>query len=129
MEAFYIEIRHVHIAAALASGVLFLLRTCGVNLLAARWPMAAPLRYLSYTIDTVLLTAAMMLMVITQQFPGGTGWLTAKLLFILLYIALAWTGLRAARLRVRAASSVAAVMVFLFVVSVARAHDALGIFS
>ena len=34
----------------------------GIAMLAgARWQMAAPLRYLSYTIDTVLLTAALML--------------------------------------------------------------------
>ena len=31
--------------------------------------MAAPLRFLSYTIDTVLLTAALMLATILHQYP------------------------------------------------------------
>ena len=56
MIEFYPEIRTVHIAAVLASGSLFLMR--GVALQAGargRWAMAAPMRYLTYGIDTVLL--------------------------------------------------------------------------
>ena len=44
----------------------------------ARWYMAAPLRYLSYTIDTVLLTAAMMLATMLHQYPFVHGWLTVE---------------------------------------------------
>ncbi len=47
---FYPQIRFVHIAAVLASGGLFFLRGLIVHL-GGRWAMAAPLRYLSYTID------------------------------------------------------------------------------
>ena len=59
MIEFYPQIKAVHIAAVMLSGVLFLLRGGAVQL-GASWAMAAPLRYLSYTIDTVLLTAALM---------------------------------------------------------------------
>jgi uncharacterized membrane protein SirB2 len=53
---FYPDIKWVHICAVIASGTLFALRGAGV-LAGARWPMWAPLRFLTYTIDTVLLTA------------------------------------------------------------------------
>src|SRR3546814_14263073 len=66
---FYPEIRLVHIWAVAASGSLFALRGLALNLGAA-WPRAAPLRFLSYTIHTVLLTAALMLMTVVQQYPS-----------------------------------------------------------
>jgi uncharacterized protein involved in response to NO len=44
----------------------FLTRGLGLQLGAA-WMMTAPLRYLSYTIDTVLPTAALMLMTLLHQ--------------------------------------------------------------
>src|SRR3546814_11691549 len=60
MIEFYPHIRQIHILTVILSGGLFALR--GVFALAgARWPHAAPVRYLSYTIDTTLLTAALML--------------------------------------------------------------------
>ena len=54
----------------------------------ARWHMAAPLRYLSYTIDTVLLTAALMLATMLHQYPFVHGWLTAKVLLLVVYVVL-----------------------------------------
>src|SRR5690606_8715563 len=87
MIEFYLEIRLVHIAAVLASGGLFLVR--GLAAFAgAGWAMTAPLRYLSYTIDTVLLTAALMLMTIVQQYPFVHGWLTMKVSLLIVYVAL-----------------------------------------
>ena len=61
MLAFYPQIKLVHIAAVSASGAFFALRALGL-LAGMRWPRMAPVRYLSYTIDTTLLTAAMMLL-------------------------------------------------------------------
>ena len=60
MIEFYVPIKSVHVAAVLASGGLFAVR--GLLVLSGRaWAMSAPLRYLSYGIDSVLLTAALML--------------------------------------------------------------------
>ena len=77
MIEFYPDIKWVHICAVIASGTLFALRGAGV-LAGARWPMWAPLRYLTYTIDTVLLTAALMLVTIVHQYPFVQAWLTAQ---------------------------------------------------
>ena len=127
MIEFYPEIKWVHVAAVLASGGLFMFR--GVAMLAgARWYMAAPLRYLSYTIDTVLLTAAMMLATVLHQYPFVQGWLTVKVLLLVVYVVLGSYALkRGATRAVRARAFVAALLVFAFIVSVARAHDPRGV--
>ena len=127
MEPFYLEIRAVHIGSALISGALFLLRGLALNVFGAKWPLAAPLRYLAWTVDTVLLTAALMLMTIVRQYPGADAWLTVKVLLILAYIVLGTFALRGATARTRWASLAGAVLVFGSIYSVARAHHPLGI--
>jgi uncharacterized membrane protein SirB2 len=128
MEAFYLEIRNVHIGAVLASGALFVLRGAGVNLLNASWPMWAPVRYLSYAIDTTLLTAALMLMTIVHQYPFVHAWLTVKVVLLVAYIVLGSYALKRAKTRrARLGFYAAALVVFAFIISVARAHDPLGL--
>lgn len=130
MEPFYQEIRNVHIGAVLASGALFLLRGIGVNVFNANWPMWAPVRYLSYTIDTVLLTAALMLMTIVQQFPFVHHWLTVKVVLLVVYIVLGSFALKRGKTRsARLGFYIAGLLVYAFIISVARAHDPLGVFA
>lgn len=127
MIEFYPLIRAVHIAAVIASGSLFLLRGAAVQV-GAKWAMAAPLRYLSYSIDTVLLTAALMLVTILHQYPFVQGWLTAKVVLLIVYVVLGSFALRRGRTRaVRTSCWIAALLVYLFIVSIARAHSPFGI--
>lgn len=128
MEPFYLEIRTVHIGSALLSGSLFLIRALAFNLFGARWPLAAPLRYLGWTVDTVLLTAALMLMTIVRQYPLADAWLTVKVVAVALYIVLGYYALRGPDIA-RLVSTGGAVLTFGFVYTVARAHNPLGFFS
>ena len=129
MIEFYAQIKWVHVAAVLFSGALFALRGA-VMLAGGRWYMAAPLRYLSYTIDTVLLTAALMLATILHQYPFVHGWLTTKVLLLVVYVVLGSYALkRGSTKAVRARAYVAALLVFAFIISVARAHDPRGVFA
>lgn len=127
MIEFYAQIKWVHIASAIASGGLFLLRGLLVQFGARRAAMFAPVRYLSYSIDTVLLTAAFMLLTIL---PGGmfaNGWLALKVALVVVYIVLGTFALKRAKTRVASATCfVLALAVFGFVVTVARAHHPLG---
>lgn len=128
MIEFYPQIKWVHVAAVIASGTLFALRGTG-TLAGASWPMFAPLRYLTYLVDTTLLTAALMLATILHQYPFVHGWLTVKVLLLVLYIVLGTFALKRARTRVaRAGCFAAALVVYLFIVSVARAHHPAGWF-
>ena len=127
MIEFYAQIKWVHVAAVIVSGTLFTLRGAGV-LAGARWPMWTPLRYLTYTVDTALLTAALMLVTILHQYPFVNSWLTAKVCLLVVYIALGTFALKRARtLRARAWCYAAALAVFLFIVGIARTHSPFGI--
>lgn len=134
MIEFYAEIRLVHIWSVIFSGSLFFLRwaalLAGEGTALARIAMSMPVKLASYTIDTVLLTAALMLMTIVQQYPFIDHWLTVKVVLLFVYVGLGIAAFRFARTRAeRAGLWAAALIVFLYIVSVARAHDALGIFA
>jgi uncharacterized membrane protein SirB2 len=126
MIEFYPEIRLVHIAAVLASGGIFLVRGLAVFAAAPRLVVAL-LRYLSYSADTVLLTAALMLMTIVQQYPFVHHWLTVKVLLLVVYLGL---GVLAFSVVHKPAARIglwlAGLAVFGFIYSVARAHHPLG---
>lgn len=130
MIEYYLEIRMVHITSIILSGSLFFLRGLGLHLFKSPLGMTAPVRYLSYTIDTVLLTSALMLMVTIGQYPFVDSWLTVKVLLVVAYIVLGAYGLKYGRTeRVRMACWLAALVVFAYIVTIARAHDPLGLFS
>jgi uncharacterized membrane protein SirB2 len=126
MIEFYPQIRLVHIASIATSGSLFLLR--GLLVLSGR-PRGnhAILRYLSYGIDTVLLSAGTMLMAALHVHPGNQMWLAAKLSLLGVYIVLGSFALKRARSpRARLACFIAALVVFLTIITIARTHDPLG---
>lgn len=126
MIEFYPQIRFVHILAISLSGSLFALRGIGI-LAGARWPQATLLRYLSYSIDTVLLTAALMLLTILPAAMFANHWLTVKLVLVVAYIVLGVYALRrGATSRVRAACYIAALLAFIAIIGIARAHHPLG---
>lgn len=127
MEAYYPELGAIHVGAVAASGMLFLLRALALNLTGASWPLARPARVLAYAVDTTLLAAAIMLMAIVRQYPFVDSWLTAKILLLVVYIFLGYRALRAPGRAARASCLVGAAATFLFIVSVARAHNPLGL--
>ncbi|PZO09596.1 MAG: hypothetical protein DCF27_04970 [Lysobacteraceae bacterium] len=127
MIEFYLQIKSVHVAMVIASGLLFALRGAAV-LAGARWAMAAPLRYLSYTIDTALLTAALMLLTALKLNPFAVPWLSVKLALLVVYVVLGSLALKRARSRrARAGFYLAALVTFGFMYFVARAHHPLGL--
>ena len=129
MIEFYIPVKSVHVAAVLASGSLFALR--GVLVLRGRaWAMSAPLRYLSYSIDTVLLTAALMLATMLPGAVFANGWLAVKLTLLVSYVLLGSFALKRGRSnRSRTLFFIAAAIVYAFMYSVARTHQPLGVFA
>ena len=128
MIEFYPEIKWTHIAAVLMSGTLFLVRGVAVQL-GARWAMAAPLRYISYSIDTILLTAALMLFTLLPGAVFANGWLITKVVLLVVYVVLGSYALKRGRTRtVRAACFAAALLAYLYMIGVARAHHPLGPF-
>jgi len=87
-----------HRGLALASGSLFVSR--GVAMLVG-WTlgMRAPVRYLSYVIDTSLLGTALLLLAIPCLNLFATPWLAAKLALFVAYIVFGSLALKRARIR------------------------------
>jgi uncharacterized membrane protein SirB2 len=126
MIEFYPQIKFVHVLCVILSGSLFTLR--GLMMFAgSRLANHAAVRYLSYAIDTTLLTAALMLVTILHQYPFVQAWLTVKVLLLVVYIVLGAFALRRARTRrMRAICYVAALATFASIVGVALTHNPLG---
>ena len=127
MIEFYAQIRWVHIACVIASGSLFLLRGSLVLAGKQRIAMLAPLRFLSYGIDTLLLSAALMLLTILPHAMFANGWLTVKLVLVVVYIVLGSVALKLGRTaRARTIAFVAALTVYLGIIAIARTHHPMG---
>ncbi|MBM5812906.1 MAG: invasion activity up-regulator [Gammaproteobacteria bacterium] len=116
----YLPLKQTHVGLVLLSGSVFALR--GVAALrGAAWPHRAALRFSTYTIDTALLTAAVLLLVILGLNPLVTPWLRAKLGLLVGYIVFGSLALRRARrVPVRWACFLAALACFLSMYVIAR---------
>lgn len=94
-----------------------------------QWAMAKPWRLLSYVIDTGLFFAGLSLLLMLSVNPFSTPWLSVKLLCLVAYIVLGSLALKRARNEgVRRLSYVAALGLFIFMLSVAHSHHPLGVF-
>jgi uncharacterized membrane protein SirB2 len=71
-----------------------------------------------------------MLTTVIRQYPFAAGWLTTKVVLLVVYIALGSVALKRGRTKqVRIVAFVAALATVGYLVTVARAHDPLGIFA
>lgn len=126
MIEYYLQIKAVHVATVLASGGLFAVRGALV-LAGSRWGMATPMRWLSYSIDSVLFTAAMMLLVVLHMNPASHPWLGLKIGLLVAYVVLGSFALKRGRTpRVRAACYLAALLLYAWMIGIARAHHPLS---
>jgi len=129
MTEYYLVLRHVHITCAILTVALFVLRG-SLMLVDSPWQRSVTLRYLPHAVDTVLLTTALMLTTVIHQYPFAVDWLTAKVVLLVVYIVLGSIALKRGRTkRIRVAALVAALVTVAFLVTVARAHDPLGVFA
>lgn len=126
MVEFYPQIKQFHIFVALLSGAIFAIR--GACMLAsATWPRTLPVRWLSYAVDTALLTAALMLLTILPWAMFSNGWLLMKVTLVVIYVVLGVLTMRRGRsVRQRALTYALALLVFGAIYSIARAHHPLG---
>jgi len=129
MSEYYLILRQAHIACAVATIALFALRG---TLMLTDSPLleARVMKVLPHVIDSVLLTAALMLTMVVHQYPFVNSWLTMKVVLLLAYVALGHLALKAGRPKaLRAVAFLAALAVVGFLVSVAVRHDPRGFFA
>ena len=125
--AFYVLIKWIHITAVLLSGAIFLSR--GVLVLTGRsgLAMTAPLRYTSYGVDTILLSAALALLAILPGAMFANGWLLSKLAVLVVYVGFATFALKRGRTpRTRTICFGLALLAYVTIISIAYTHQPLG---
>lgn len=115
----YIAIKHLHIACASLSVSLFLLRGIWMlresAMLQRRWVKTVP-----HIVDVLLLTSALIMVSWSGQYPFVQNWLTAKVIALIVYIALGSIALKRSRNKtVRVCAFIAALLVFAYIGSVA----------
>lgn len=125
----YLIIKKIHIASVFLSFALFVFRG-GLMFLESKWRSNPFVRIAPHVVDTILLTTALWLMSMLHQYPFVHHWLSVKVILLALYIVLGSLALKRGRTKSeRGIFFVLALLVFLFIVSVARAHHPLGLFA
>lgn len=122
----YSALKHLHLTTVALSLCLFVLR--GIWMLVESPQLQRIwVRVVPHVIDAVLLASAIGLAVILHQYPFVHGWLTAKVLGLILYIILGSIALkRGSTQSIRGAAWIAALAVFGYIVSVAVTRSPLG---
>jgi len=119
----YLLLKQLHLTTIAITLTLFLLRGAWMmmesSLLQARWVRIVP-----HLNDTLLLASGITLAVLMQQYPLVHGWLTAKLIALIVYIVLGTIALKRGKTRAqRIAAWFAALLVFGYMAAVAVTHD------
>jgi uncharacterized membrane protein SirB2 len=125
--AFYPQIKALHVLCVWLSVLLFALR--GGLMLARRERIAQALmlRSTSWSIDTVLVSAALVLLTILPGAMFANHWLTLKLVLLLVYVGCGRIALRSGLTRGRRLAWLAAALATVAaMVGIARAHDVRG---
>jgi uncharacterized membrane protein SirB2 len=118
----YLTLKMLHMTCAILSIAGFTLRGIlklqGSALIEKKFFKVAP-----HIVDTVLLVSAVALTFLIGQYPLADAWLTAKVIGLLLYIALGLVTLRFARTQpLRLLAFVLALAMFAYIAIVARTH-------
>ena len=86
-------------------------------------------KILPHIIDTVLLVSAIALAVVLSFSPMSQPWLMAKIIALVVYIGLGVVAFKHTKPVVRKTSWIAALVVFLYILSVALSKNPLGFFA
>lgn len=121
----YLAVKHAHMLFALVSGVFFLVRGSWM-LMDSDWLQRRWVKIVPHVNDTLLLLAAIVLMVQSQQYPGTHDWLTAKVVALIVYIGLGMLALKPGRPKIaRAAAFGGALVVYGYILGVALTRNPL----
>jgi uncharacterized membrane protein SirB2 len=125
----FLVLKHLHLTCVAVSGFGFAVRgfwmLADSPMLGRRWVKLVP-----HLVDTLLLGSAIALAAISAQYPFVQGWLTAKVIGLLVYILCGTMALKRGKTKaVRAGFLLAALLVFIYIVTVALERSPYGMFA
>lgn len=122
----YLELKILHMTCALLSISGFIVRGLWMmqqsDMLQKKWVRIAP-----HIIDSLFLASGLTLMFIVHQYPFMHDWLTAKVFGLIAYIVAGTIALkRGSTMQIRVAAWLVSILIFVYIVGVARTHDVLS---
>lgn len=125
----YTSIKILHMSAVALSGLGFAARGIG-SFSGAQWVRSKPAKVLPQIVDTVLLLSALTLAFMAHFNPAQNPWLAAKIVGLVIYIALGVVALKpGVALKTRIVAWVLALVTLGWIASVAVLKNPLGFFS
>ncbi|GAA6133709.1 hypothetical protein NBRC116188_04980 [Oceaniserpentilla sp. 4NH20-0058] len=128
MESLYLPLRHTHLLFVTISILFFIVRG-GFSITGKQWQERKGVKIAAHSIDTLLLLTGVSLMFATGFFPPEQAWLTAKLVLLVGYIMFGIQTMKNPSIMKRRSYYAAAIICVLFMVTIARSHHPLGLFS
>lgn len=121
-------IKYIHVTSVVLTLIFFIIRGIwmiqGSTLLKRKW-----VRILAPVIDTILLVSAVAQTIRISQYPFTHGWLTAKILALVIYIALGMVALNYGKTQnIRITAWFAALLCFAYIASVALTRNPMVFF-
>ena len=119
----YLAIKHIHLTCIALSLILFLLRG-GLALFSPETLKKRWLKILPHVIDTALLASALTLAYFIQQYPFAHGWLTAKVVGLVVYIGLGTIAIKRGKTKaIKATALLGALVAFAYIAAVAVSRN------
>jgi len=119
----YTGIKHSHLLFISLSFIFFFIRGSGM-ILNTDWYKKQWLNLTTYIIDSLLLVTGIVLAILSQQYPFIYGWLTVKLIAVILYILLGSIALSYGKTKtIRTLSWFTALIIFGYIIMVAIKKD------
>ena len=123
MTELYPLFKHLHMTCVGLSVLLFTARGLGM-LVDAQWIRNKLMRVLPHIIDTALLLSAIALVIILQAYPFQSGWVNAKIIGLIVYIALGVVALKKGKTKkVRATAFILGLITVGYIACVAVTHN------
>ena len=120
--------KYIHVSAVTLTLIFFIIRglwmIMDAQILKQKW-----VKILAITIDSILLASAVILTMKISQYPFSHPWLTAKVLALVIYIALGMIALHyGATKKIRIVAWFAALLCFGYIVSVALTRNPMSFY-
>lgn len=121
----YLVLKHLHMTCAVLTLISFSLRGFWM-FIESPLLQKKTARILPHIIDTLLLTSAIALTFTIDQYPVQDAWLSAKVIALIAYIIFGTFALKRGKTQtIRATCFVISLIIFAYIVAVARTHQAI----